>query len=198
METKEFYRMLYQNAKTGEKPNIDMPDLITNVLNGAISLDDALEITTAEDGLEISKSVKLQELSKACHDTIVAGVDVELDGELAHFNLSTEDQANISNLFRFVELGGTSYPYQSDGGVCRIYTAQEIVKIYLAAQTHITTQTTYHNAIKSYVQSCTDFETVISSTYGMDLPKPYNSDISKKLSVATKTANAILGKYKDE
>ena len=44
-------------------------------------------------------------------------------------SMSIEDQSNINNLFRVVELGGTEFPYQADGGVCRIYTAAEIASI---------------------------------------------------------------------
>ncbi|WP_300690803.1 hypothetical protein [uncultured Oscillibacter sp.] len=31
-----------------------------------------------------------------------------------------QDQSNIANLFRVVELGGTEFPYQADGGKCRM------------------------------------------------------------------------------
>lgn len=60
---------------------------------------------------------------------------------LDHFNLKLEDQSNINNLFRVVELGGTEYPYQADDGTCTVYSATEIAQIYVAAQTLITGQT---------------------------------------------------------
>ena len=110
-------------------------------------------------------------------------MDLELDGNIVHFNLSNEDQSNIANLFRVVELGGSSYPYQSDEGVCRIYTAVEIAQIYIAAQTHITTQTTYHNTLKSYVQSLTAVDEITAVTYGMELPEAYQAEMAEKLSV---------------
>ena len=110
------------------------------------------------------------------------------------FNLSIEDQANIANLFRVVELGGTEFPYQSDGGVCRIYTAAEIAQIYIAAQTLITTQTTYHNALKAYVQSLEGAEEISAVTYGMTLPEPYLSEMNAKLAVAQAQMNAITEK----
>lgn len=109
-------------------------------------------------------------------------------------NGSIEDQANIANLFRVVELGGTEFPYQSDGGVCRIYTAAEIAQIYIAAQTLITTQTTYHNALKAYVQSLEGSEEISAVTYGMTLPEPYLSEMNAKLAVAQAQMNAITAK----
>ena len=82
----------------------------------------------------------------------------------------------------------------SDGGVCRLYTATEIAQIYIAAQTLITTQTTYHNALKAYVQSLDGAEEISAVTYGMTLPEPYLSEMNAKLAVAQAQMNAIMAK----
>lgn len=168
------------------------------VLNGIsqkwLSIKDACDILGSDSELEVSMSAKLLELSKICGDTITHGIDLELSGETVHFNLSVEDQNNINNLFRVVELGGTEYPYQSDGGVCKIYTTTEIVQIYTAAQTLITTQTTYHNALKTYVQSLSDPEEILSIQYGCELPEPYASQVTEKLTVAQTQMNTILSR----
>lgn len=63
---------------------------------------------------------------------------------------------------------------------------------YLAAQAHITTQTTYHNALKSYVQSLTDVEKISAVTYGMTLPKKYRTEMEAKLAIAQEQMNAIV------
>lgn len=81
--------------------------------------------------------------------------------------LALEDQSNINNLFRVVELGGTEFPYQADDGTCSVYTASEIANIYIAAQTLITTQTAYHNALKEYVLAMENEEDIASVEYGM-------------------------------
>lgn len=137
-------------------------------------------------------AAKLAEISNMCNAVIVAGVDIELGEEGVHFNLSIEDQSNINNLFRVVELGGSEFPYQSDGGVCRVYSANEIVQIYIAAQTLITTQTTYHNELKQYVQSLDNAEAISSVEYGMTLPEPYLTEMNEKLAVAQQQMQAIL------
>lgn len=141
---------------------------------------------------------KLAEISNACNTAIISGIDVEIDGEPVHFNLSLEDQANISNLFRVVELGGTEFPYQADGGVCDVYTAAEIVTIYTTTQSHITYHLTYHNALKQYVQSLTDIESVQAVTYGMELPEPYLSEMNQKLAVAKQQMDAIVAKLQQQ
>ena len=106
---KEKLRELYQNGQAGITPCISANGLLKAVANGWITLDDAVEIIGSEDTLPIVRAAKLKEISIACNETIVNGVDLTLDGETVHFNLSTEDQANIANLFRVVELGGTEF-----------------------------------------------------------------------------------------
>ena len=102
--------------------------------------------------------------------------------------------AEISTACNTVIVSGTEFPYQADGGVCRIYSAQEIAQIYIAAQTLITTQTTYHNALKAYVQSLDNVESIAAVQYGMTLPDPYATEVAEKLGVAQAQMNAIMAR----
>lgn len=183
---KEQLRRLYQTGVIG------MDELLNAVAKTSVTMEDILDIVGEDAAAELIKTAKISEISQACNAIIVSGVDLELDSETVHFNLSIEDQSNINNLFRVVELGGTEFPYQADGGVCKVYTASEIVQIYIAAQTHITMQTTYHNALKSYVQSLTDTNKISSVTYGMTLPKKYRTEMEAKLAVAQSQMEAIV------
>lgn len=185
---------LYANGLAGKSPALDATGVLNAVSRGWITTEDAVEIVGEDNALDIIKTAKLNEISKACNATIVAGIDLEFDGEVVHFNLSIEDQSNIANLFRVVELGGTEYPYQADGGVCRIYTAAEIAQIYLAAQTLITSQTTYHNTMKAYIQSLEDVDAISNASYGMTLPDEYMLEMNNKLSVAQQQMQAIVEK----
>lgn len=187
-------REMYENGKIGIEPAISADGLLKAITKKWITLEDAVEIIGGEDSLPIVRTAKLREISNACNSVIVAGIDLELSEGAVHFNLSIEDQSNIANLFRVVELGGTEFPYQSDGGVCRIYTAAEIAQIYIAAQTMITSQTTYHNELKLYVQSLETAEDVAAVQYGMTLPDPYLTEMNEKLAVAQVQMNAIVEK----
>ena len=173
---------------------IDTTALLNAVAKNWITIADVIEIVGEDNALSVVMSAKLSEISNACNAVIVNGVDIKFGEETVHFNLSIEDQSNINNLFRVVELGGTEFPYQADGGVCRIYTAAEIAAIYIAAQTLITTQTTYHNELKQYVQTLTDVEEVSAVQYGMTLPEPYLTEMNEKLSVAQQQMQAIVGR----
>lgn len=188
MKLKERILSLYKKEAFGQD------GLRRAISKGWLSVSDVLGAVGEDKSLSVLIEIKLEELSRACNAAIVSGVDLTLDGEDVHFNLSLEDQANIANLFRVVELGGTEFPYQSDGGVCRIYTAAEIAQIYIAAQTRITSQTTYHNALKEYVLSLTDADSVAAVVYGMELPEPYLSAMNAKLSVAEAQMEAVMAK----
>lgn len=185
---KEKLRNMYEESL------IDTTALLNAVAKNWITIADVIEIVGEDNALSVVMSAKLSEISNACNVVIVNGVDIKFGEETVHFNLSIEDQSNINNLFRVVELGGTEFPYQADGGVCRIYTAAEIAAIYIAAQTLITTQTTYHNELKQYVQTLTDVEEVSAVQYGMTLPEPYLTEMNEKLSVAQQQMQAIVGR----
>lgn len=144
-----------------------------------------------------AKAKCLEVISQACNQTIVAGVDVEFETGVEHFNLSNEDQNNIDNLFRIVYLGGSRFPYQADGGECRVYTVSEIAQIYVAAQTLITTQTAYHNALKKYVNSMETVEEINGVSYGMELPEPYLTDLTANLAVAQEEMTAMMAKLQE-
>lgn len=185
---KEKLRNMYEEGL------LDTTGLLNAVAKDWITITDVIEIVGEDNALSVVMSAKLSEISNACNAVIVNGVDIKFGEENVHFNLSIEDQSNINNLFRVVELGGTEFPYQADGGVCRIYTAAEIAAIYIAAQTLITTQTTYHNELKQYVQTLTSAEEVSAVQYGMTLPEPYLTEMNEKLSVAQQQMQAIVGR----
>lgn len=189
---KERLRRLYQNGKDGLSPSITIDGVLTAISKGMITLEEAVEITGEENSADIIKAAKIKEISKVCNEIIVSGIDVQIGNRVDHFNLSLEDQSNINNLFRVVELGGTEYPYQADDGTCTIYSADEISKIYLTAQSLITTQLTYHNALKAYLQSLTKAEDIVTVSYGMDLPEPFAAELKQKLTVANTQMEAII------
>lgn len=168
--------------------------VLNAIQKGWITTEDAVEILGSDTALDTIRTAKLLEISKACNAVIVAGIDVQIGERTDHFNLALEDQSNINNLFRVVELGGTEFPYQADDGTCTVYSAQEIAQIYIAAQGHITSQTAYHNALKAYVNSLETSEEITTIQYGMTLPDPYATELAGKLAVAQTQMQAIIAR----
>ena len=98
---------------------------------------------------EALRSKKLEEVSNCCEKTICAGIDVTFtDGTQEHFSLQPNDQTNIDGVFNAIVLGATEYPYHADGEPCKMYSAADIVSLYVASKGYITKQTTYNNALR--------------------------------------------------
>lgn len=129
-----------------------------------------------------AKQLKISEMSKTCHNTIVAGVDVELsDGGTHHFSLTSYDQTNLSDLKDEVAAGSDSIPYHEDEGPCIFYSNADMAAIILAAKQHILYHNTYFNSLKMYIKSLRSLNTVARVTYGMDIPERYQSDVWKAI-----------------
>lgn len=107
---------------------------------------------TAEELAEIKESLrteKLKEVSADCEKAIYAGVDVIFaDESQKHFSLQPNDQTNIDGVFNAIVLGATEYPYHADGEPCKMYSAADIVSLYVASKGYITKQTTYNNSLR--------------------------------------------------
>lgn len=185
---KEKLKAMYQSGA------IDMNGLLKAVERGWDTMEDVIEIVGEDNSLAITKLQRLQKFLRAVTPSSLRDIDLELTQGAVHFNLSIEDQANIANLFRVVELGGTEFPYQSDGGVCRIYTAAEIAQIYIAGANSYYHSDNLSQALKAYVQSLEGAEEISAVTYGMTLPEPYLSEMNAKLAVAQAQMNAITEK----
>ena len=133
-------------------PNFDF------VLDDNGNISDVIE--TSEPINEVI-SQKKSELSVECEKTIIAGVDV---GD-AHYSLTIEDQANIL-AWMAVAQTGKAVPYHQDGQPCRIYTAEEFMKVANAAVAFKTAQTTYCNLLMRQVEAMTDVDEVKAVKYG--------------------------------
>lgn len=134
------------------------------------------------------KGVKIAEMSNTCNKVITNGFDVILsDGNSYHFSLTTQDQLNLITLSSMVASGETQIPYHADGELCRFYSAEDINKIITTATQFKTYQVSYFNALKAYVESMTDIETIGAVVYGMEIPAEHQSDVLKVLLAAMAT-----------
>ena len=76
-------------------------------------------------------------------------------------------------MFNAVIMGATQYPYHADGKECKMYSAQDILTIYVMLSTLKTSQLTYHNQLRAYIQSLTKAEDVEGIKYGQELTGQY-------------------------
>ena len=120
------------------------------------------DVIETSEPIENIISQKKAELSEECEKAIIAGVDVDN----AHYSLTIEDQANIL-AWMAVAQTGKAVPYHQDGQPCRIYTAEEFMKVANAAVAFKTAQTTYCNLLMRQVEGMTDVDEVKAVKYGV-------------------------------
>ena len=143
--------------------------------------------------LEELRADKEAELSAACNAAIVAGLDIQLPGGTTeHFDYSERDQINIKEMFDAVLMGATMYPYQSDTGRCRTYTAEEIVTIYPTLAGNKTSQLTYYHQLKDYIDTLDTAEEIEAVTYGQPLTNEYLEHYNEMVAIAAAQMQTVV------
>ena len=145
------------------------------VVEPVLPVDPTNEIT-----VEYVRDAKIAEMSYDCRQMIEEGIDVELRGETYHFSLTTQDQLNLMGLSTLAQTEEL-IPYHADGEDVIFYTAAEINQIVAAATQWKIYQTTYYNALKSYINSLDTIEAIAAITYGTPIPEEYKTDVLKSL-----------------
>lgn len=137
---------------------------------------------------------KLDEMSSICEQVIYNGVDVELSTGKKHFSLTANDQTNIDSVFNAIVLGATEYPYHADGEPCEMYSASDVITLYIAAKGFVTQQTTYCNALRQWIKREDKIEAISAIRYGDTLPSDLQTNVENILRAANAQVQAIAGK----
>lgn len=174
--------ILYDVETVPEGAEVD----ITRYNNGVLEL--------AFTDVESAKSYKLEKISKACENMILAGATIQISTGEKQFSYTEKDQLNISEMFSAVLMGATSYPYHEDDGLCEIFTAQDIVSIYTTLSVLKTSQLTYHNQLKHYVESLETPEAVMAVAYGQELTGEYLNNYNTIVTQTKTQLETILAK----
>lgn len=163
---KETLRELFQNR------TITSAGLLKAVDKGWITEGDAVEIAGVDDSIPIIRSAKIAEISQACNQIIMDGIDVTLsDGTSYHFRLEETDQINLTTAYNAVLQGAAGYPYHADGQLCKMFTAEDITTISEAATSHKLYHLTYCNHLMTWARGAETAEELQSIYYGAELPE---------------------------
>lgn len=138
------------------------------------------------DPVQQLRENKVADLSAICQKTIYDGLDIELsDGSTEHYEYKALDQTNIKSMFDGVtNLGITEFPYQSEDGSCRVYSAADIITIYTSLEGLRISQLTYYHQLKEYVATLATVEEIESVTYGQPLTGDYLTHYNDMVAVA--------------
>lgn len=138
--------------------------------------------------LNNAKRAKRNEISRATETDIVNGVDVELsDGTTGHFSMKTEDQINIKSWRDECANGLAAAPYHADGEKCKMFSAEDIVRIYKTMAAKKMYATTYCNKVYDWIDSCESVEEVEAIVYGAELPANLLAELNEIVSAMTAT-----------
>lgn len=119
---------------------------------------------------EIKKDKK-QEINNDCSSSIYSGY--EYNGE--HYDLTDEDQINML-AWSVVAQQGDAVPYHSSGNPCRIYTAEEFLRLVNAVTSFKTYNLTYCNLLKLQIDEMENVDDITSVKYGVTaLNKKYQA-----------------------
>lgn len=102
----------------------DYEDRYEIIESGTVPTEDSMIDTVREN--------KLASVSATCEQLIYDGIDVTLSSGKKHFSLQIADQSNIDGIFNAVTLGATAYPYHADGELCTMFSATDIVTLYMS------------------------------------------------------------------
>lgn len=132
-----------------------------------------------------AREAKIEEMSVACNDAIVAGMDVETTQGTEHFSLEETDQINLTTAYNAVMSGATAYPYHADDSLCRMFTAEEITAISNASISHKMYHTTLCNHLLTWARRAETAEEIDGIAYAADsLPEDLAANMETVLSSA--------------
>lgn len=143
------------------------------------------------------KAYKVKQYGNECQKKIYAGVDVETNYGTEHFSATGDDQANIKALSDVAMLTKVSLPYHADGSQCKVYTYQDIIKIYCEIQKLILTETSYCNALNTYVrEQLYTKEEIAKINYGQEITDPtIKSNMEAVIAQGEAVMTAIAKQY---
>lgn len=142
---------------------------------------------------EVKKS-KISELSRICNQSIVNGVDIEIDGVMEHFSYKDEDQVNIKEIFDLAVQTNVPMYYHADGTSCKLYTVEQIIALYSTASTNKMHHTTYFNQLKLCVETLETVDDVNTVVYGQELTGTYLETYNNSMTQAQLVLETLLSK----
>lgn len=185
-------------ADTALGITLPLDQLSWDCSNTSVSIGDRWEdgvFSRPNRTLDEAQSEKISQLSAVCNALIVAGADIQLaDGSTQHFDYSTEDQLNISDMFSAVVLGASCYPYQPANGSCAVYQAADIVTIYTTLAGQKTAQLTYYHQLKDYVRSLETVAGADAVVYGQPLTGAWLEHYNATIQTAQQQMQAVLAR----
>ncbi len=150
------------------------------------------DIPVIETTPAIAREMKISDFSNSCNNAITNGVTVDIDGIPEHFSYTLEDQNNLDTALDMAQLTGLSVPYHADNASCKLFTPDQIKKIYVASKTNLTHHQTYFNQMKCYINSLQTVDEIEAVVYGSPLTGEYLENYNLIMEQAKAIINSLF------
>lgn len=145
------------------------------------------------------KQYLLDDISKKGEAEIYAGTGVVLsDGTNEVFTYTNHDQSNIQTAVIVSEKLDDltmELPYHSHEQMCRLYTARDIIIIYMTLRMMAVEVQTRVNLLKNYIRTINDKATLMTITYNTPLPEEYQNRYDEIITASMEVAETLRHKY---
>lgn len=156
-------------------------------------------IDTDSMTLEQYKEYKVSQFSKQGEALIFAGTDVELtDGTTKNFTYNLEDQTNLLNAIFIIQALDDltiTIPYHGHGEACELYSALDILAVYISLQIYSTTLQTMVNMRNNWVRACETKAEAEAITFESELPTEWQTRANEILVPAMTIVENLRAKY---
>jgi hypothetical protein len=168
-----------------ETQNFPFGEVEAEEIDGVMIVTKWTPVALPEPDIKVYQLEKEAEISKSCNTAIISGIDVATTHGIEHFSLEETDQINLTTAFNTIQQGATMYPYHSDGNMCRMFTADEIMAISNASIHHKLYHTTLCNHLLTWVRRTRTVEEINSITYSADnLPEDLAANMASILTAS--------------
>lgn len=132
--------------------------------------------------LEPIIEAKVNELSNACTQVIYNGIDIRLStGEVQHFTLDEQDQANLSGIGLELAAGAEFITWHEADQTkpCQFYSAEDATTIIQSLTVWKSYHITYFRDLRIFINSLENADRIKAIQYGYELPDSWKSNVLK-------------------
>lgn len=145
------------------------------------------------------KQYLLDDISARGEAEIFAGTNVTLsDGTSEMFTYNLKDQGNIQTAVLVGEkLNDLTMrlPYHSHSMPCRLYTAKDIIIIYMTLRMMAVEVQTRVNMLKNYIRTINNKATLMTITYNTPLPTEWRAKYDEIMTASMEVMEVLRHKY---
>jgi hypothetical protein len=147
-----------------------------------------------EPTIDDIKNSKIWDFKSKSRQFIEQGETVTLsDGSQDEFNYTQMNQMNLANAFNLAVATKDSVPYYDKDNVCKIYSAEDIIRIYSSCQILVTYHLTLAHQLADQVKNMENIEEIKALEYSYDsLDEQHEKNFDDVMAQTQKLAQKVF------